>query len=109
MAISIEATVSIVAVVLAIVPICISGVKYWRARHTHHPGEFAKLLTNKALTTLIFVKTDQRTMYYLSITPGIGLCRETKARRQWYKPCRGKIHVFTVHEVSLPMLDRDYD
>jgi hypothetical protein len=34
MAISIEATVSIVAVVLAAVPICIAGVKYWKARHT---------------------------------------------------------------------------
>ncbi|OJI97929.1 hypothetical protein ASPVEDRAFT_439103 [Aspergillus versicolor CBS 583.65] len=34
MAISVEATVGIVAVVLAAVPICIAGIKYWKARHT---------------------------------------------------------------------------
>lgn len=49
MAISIEATVSIVAVVLAIVPMCISGVKCWRARHTHHPSELAKLFISEGI------------------------------------------------------------
>ncbi len=35
----------------------------------------------KIFTTLVFVKTSQRTIYYLSITPRIGFYPETKARR----------------------------
>ena len=62
----------------------------------------------KIFTALIFVKTSQRTIYYLSITPRIGFCPETKARPECCKRSKGKIHVSTAHEVNLPKLNHGY-
>lgn len=108
MAISIEATVSIVAVVLATVPICISGVKYWRARHGRNPSEPAKPFTTEDIHDTSICE-DQSENHILPFYHSADrLLSGNQGTPECCKRSKGKIHVSTAHEVNLPKLNHGH-